>query len=192
MAYRSLSKEQQARFDPMITGFNPGGHVRRGPHPPGAQDLSRRLHRDRRVHHSQGVRVVQGRGRGRQPDRSGPGPDPRLRRRGGPGRAAAQRHGHAVRQSGDRAGLPDPDEGAAAAAPQDDDHLGPHRAGPHRAPGAGLRLGPATRAEPQPRRHRRGDPLRPEAPPRLLRHQLGRGGEVPPGHPRDHPPLGRP
>ena len=24
MAYRSLSKEEQARFDPMITGFNPG------------------------------------------------------------------------------------------------------------------------------------------------------------------------
>ena len=30
------SPEQQARFDPMITGFNPGGHVRRGPHPPRA------------------------------------------------------------------------------------------------------------------------------------------------------------
>jgi hypothetical protein len=34
MAYRSLSKEQQARFDPMITGFNPADmyaadHVRR-------------------------------------------------------------------------------------------------------------------------------------------------------------------
>jgi hypothetical protein len=34
MAYRSLSPEQQARFDPMITGFNPtdmyaGDHIRR-------------------------------------------------------------------------------------------------------------------------------------------------------------------
>src|ERR1700754_1442109 len=34
MAYRSLSKEQQARFDPMITGFNPADmyaadHIRR-------------------------------------------------------------------------------------------------------------------------------------------------------------------
>ena len=70
MAYRSLPPEQQARFDPMITGFNPADmyaadHIRRV-----LRDLSRRLHRDRRVHHSQGVRVVQGRGRGRQPDRS--------------------------------------------------------------------------------------------------------------------------
>src|SRR5205814_8518895 len=34
MAYRSLSKEEQARFDPMITGFNPADmyaadHIRR-------------------------------------------------------------------------------------------------------------------------------------------------------------------
>ena len=34
MAYKSLTKEQQARFDPMITGFNPADmyaadHVRR-------------------------------------------------------------------------------------------------------------------------------------------------------------------
>ena len=34
MAYKSLSKEEQARFDPMITGFNPtdmyaADHIRR-------------------------------------------------------------------------------------------------------------------------------------------------------------------
>ena len=41
------------------------------------------------------------------------------------------------------------------------------------------------------RSHRRGDSLRPDAPPRVLRHQLGRGRQVYPGHARDHPPRGR-
>ena len=57
--YRALSKAEQARFDPMITGFNPADmygvdHIRRVLH-----DVSRRLHRHRRVQHSQGVRQRQ-------------------------------------------------------------------------------------------------------------------------------------
>ena len=55
--YRSLSPAEQARFDPMITGFNPADmygvdHIRRV-----LTDLSRRLHRHRRVQHPQGVRL---------------------------------------------------------------------------------------------------------------------------------------
>ena len=59
--------------------LQPRRHVRRGSHPPRAADLSRRLHGDRRVHHPQGVRVVEDRGRGRELHRSGAGPDPGLR-----------------------------------------------------------------------------------------------------------------
>jgi hypothetical protein len=40
MAYRSLTKEQQARFDPMITGFNPADMYCRRSHPPCADDVS--------------------------------------------------------------------------------------------------------------------------------------------------------
>ena len=57
MAYMSLTKEEQARFDPMITGFNPADmyaadHIRRV-----LDDLPRRLLRNRRVQHPQGVRL---------------------------------------------------------------------------------------------------------------------------------------
>jgi hypothetical protein len=38
MAYRSLTKEQQARFDPMITGST-RRHVRGRPHPARADDV---------------------------------------------------------------------------------------------------------------------------------------------------------
>ena len=60
-AYRSLSKDEQARFDPMITGFNPADmyaadHIRRVLH-----DLPRRVLRHRRVQHPQGVRLLQDR-----------------------------------------------------------------------------------------------------------------------------------
>ena len=52
MAYRSLTPAEQARFDPMITGFNPADmyaadHIRRVLH-----DVSRRVLRHRRVHAS--------------------------------------------------------------------------------------------------------------------------------------------
>ena len=49
---RAVPKEQQARFDPMITGFNPADMYARRSHPPRAEDVSRRLHRHRRVHAS--------------------------------------------------------------------------------------------------------------------------------------------
>ena len=52
MAYRSLTPAEQARFDPMITGFNPADmyaadHIRRVLH-----DVPRRVLRHRRVHAS--------------------------------------------------------------------------------------------------------------------------------------------
>ena len=72
MAYKSLTKEQQARFDPMITGFNPtdmyaADHIRRV-----LQTFPGRLHRHRRIQHSQGICFRKNRGRSRQP--AGPGP----------------------------------------------------------------------------------------------------------------------
>ena len=56
--YRALSPAEQARFDPMITGFNPADmygvdHIRRV-----LRRLPRRLHRHRRVQHPQGVRLA--------------------------------------------------------------------------------------------------------------------------------------
>ena len=64
----------------MITGFNPADMYARRSHPARAAHVSRRLLRDRRVHHPQGVRLVEGRRRDRQPDQSGARPHPRLRR----------------------------------------------------------------------------------------------------------------
>ena len=59
----------------------PGRHVRGGSHPPGAEDVSRRLHRHRRVQHPQGIRLVEDRRRGREPHEPGARPRPRVRRR---------------------------------------------------------------------------------------------------------------
>ena len=64
---RRSRRSEQARFDPMITGFNPADmyaadHIRRVLH-----DVPRRLHRHRRVHDPQGVRLVEDRRRDRQP-----------------------------------------------------------------------------------------------------------------------------
>ena len=68
-AYRSLPPDEQARFDPMITGFNPtdmyaADHIRRVLH-----DVPRRVLGHRRVHDSQGVRVGEGRRRDGEPAR---------------------------------------------------------------------------------------------------------------------------
>ena len=79
--YRSLTPDEQARFDPMITGLQSGRHVRGRSHPARAAGLPRRLHRHRRVHHPQGVRLVEGLGRDREPDESGARSHPRLRGR---------------------------------------------------------------------------------------------------------------
>ena len=68
MAYRSLhARREQARFDPMITGFNPADmyaadHIRRV-----LQTFPGVFTRDRRVHDPQGVRLLQGRGRDGEP-----------------------------------------------------------------------------------------------------------------------------
>ena len=51
-AYRSLPPDEQARFDPMITGFNPADMYARRSHPPRAADVPRRVLRHRRVHAS--------------------------------------------------------------------------------------------------------------------------------------------
>ena len=52
MAYRSLTPAEQARFDPMITGFNPADMYARRSHPARADDVPRRVLRHRRVHAS--------------------------------------------------------------------------------------------------------------------------------------------
>ena len=79
--YKSLTPAEQARFDPMITGFNPADmygvdHIRRV-----LQVFPGRVHRHRRVQHPQGVRLGEGLGRDGQPDQSGARSHPRLRRR---------------------------------------------------------------------------------------------------------------
>ena len=139
MAYRSLTPAEQARFDPMITGFNPADmyaadHIRRVLH-----DVPRRVLRHRRVHASTRSSCRR-RSPGETASLTEPGarPRPRLRGRGRAGRDHPQRHRHAVREAGRRAGVPDADEGAAQAASEDDDHLGAHRPRPRRAPGAGV------------------------------------------------------
>ena len=68
MQYRSLTTAEQARFDPMITGLQPGRHVRRRSHQARADNISGRLHGHRRVHDPQRVRLTEDRGRDGEPD----------------------------------------------------------------------------------------------------------------------------
>ena len=70
----SLSPAEQARFDPMITGFNPADMYARRSHPACAADVSRRVLRHRRVHDSQGIRLGQDR-RARPPACTNPALD---------------------------------------------------------------------------------------------------------------------
>ena len=63
-----------------------GRHVRRRSHPPRAADVSRRVLGHRRVHHPQGVRLVEDRRRDGQPDEPGARSHSRLR-----GRSRARR-----------------------------------------------------------------------------------------------------
>ena len=70
MAYRSLPPAEQARFDPMITGFNPADmyaadHIKRV-----LQTFPGVFSGHRRVHDPQGVRVGEGRGRDGEPART--------------------------------------------------------------------------------------------------------------------------
>ena len=105
-----------------------------------------------------------------------------------------QRHGHAVRQRGHRAGLPDADEGVCCAGTRRRRSSGPtsgSAASCTRSQSSAQR--PATGAQPEPPRDRGGDARRPDAPPRVLRHLLGRGRQVPPrdtrGHRAARPPV---
>ena len=70
MAYRSLPPADQARLRSDDHRLQPGGHVRGRSHPPRADDVSRRVLRHRRVHHPQGVRLVEDRRRDREPART--------------------------------------------------------------------------------------------------------------------------
>ena len=100
MAYRSLPPVAAGAPRPDDHRLQPGGHVRGRPHQAGAAHLPGGVLGDRRVHHPQGVRLVEGRRRGREPHQPGARPYLRLRGRGGAGRDPAQRHQHAVPEAG--------------------------------------------------------------------------------------------
>ena len=110
----ALSKAEQARFDPMITGFNPADmygvdHIRRvlKTFPgvfTGIGEFS--IHKE--------FVSCEGRRRNREPHQPGARSHPRVRRRVRPRRHPPQRHRHAVREDRRRAGVPRADEGAAA------------------------------------------------------------------------------
>ena len=99
MAYKSLSKEEQARFDPMITGFNPADmyaadHIRRvlTTFPGVFSGIG-----EFTIHKEFVSAKIAGEIASLHEPR--PGPDPRLRRRGRPGGPPPQRRGHAVSQA---------------------------------------------------------------------------------------------
>ena len=103
--YRSLSKEEQARFDPMITGFNPADmygvdHIRRVLTTfPGVFTGIGEFSIHKEFVSAEDLR------RDGQPHEPGARSHPRLRRRGRPRRDHPQRHRHAVREAGRRAGV---------------------------------------------------------------------------------------
>ena len=172
-AFQKLKPAQQARLDPMITGFNPADmyaadHIRRV-----LETFPGSVHGHRRVHDPQGIRLVEGRGRSREPHRSGARPDPGVCGRGRSRRHPAQRHRHAVRQGRRGTRLSHPDEGPAAPSSAHHDHLGAHRARPRRpscAAAGRLRSGGA---QPESRRDPADDARGSDACPRALRHFVG-------------------
>ena len=96
MAYRSLPPAAAGALRPDDHRVQSGRHVCRRSHPARADDVPRRVLRHRRVHHPQGVRLVEGRRRDGEPDQSRARPNPGFRRRGRAGRDPPQRHRHAV------------------------------------------------------------------------------------------------
>ena len=80
-------------------GLQPRRHVRGRAHQAGPRDLPRRLLGDRRVHHPQGVRLVQDRGRDGQPHQPGPRRHPGVRGRGGARRHRPQRRGPSLSEA---------------------------------------------------------------------------------------------
>ena len=140
--YLSLTKEEQARFDPMITGFNPADmyavdHIRRVLETfPGVFTGIGEF-----TIHKEFV-SLEGRGRRREPDRPRARPHLRLRGRDRARRADPQRHRHAVREGGRRSPSTSTQmKELLRRHPNDDDDLGPHRARPRGAPGAGAGVG---------------------------------------------------
>ena len=167
-------KAEQARFDPMITGFNPADmyaadHIRRVLQTfpgvfSGIGEFT--IHKE----------FVSSKIAGETASLTDPALDRILDFAGEVGLVVhpAQRHRHAVPEAGPGP-LPGRQLGALLAAPSEDhDHLGPQRPRPHRPPGQG----------PARDRRARADRI-PRLAPRLHRHLLGRGGEVRGGHAGD-------
>ncbi len=176
MAYRSLTPAEQARFDPMITGFNPADmyaadHIRRvlTTFPGVFSGIGEfTIHKE----------FVSSKVSGETASLTNPALDRILDFAAEAGLVVILHSDIDMpfAKTGRRAGLPDADEGAAEAAPEDLDHLGAHRPRPRRPPGAGV--GGRGGAQSQPRRDRGGDAGGPGAQPSELRHLVGRGGEV--------------
>ena len=150
MAYKSLTPEEQARFDPMITGFNPADMY-------AADHIKRVLMTFPGVFSGIGEftihkEFVSSKIAGKTASLLDPALDRILDFRGGdrPRGDPAQRHRHAVPEARagalDRAAVPRP----AAAAPEHQRHLGARRRRPDRAPGQG----PAGDDGARPRRRR--------------------------------------
>ena len=166
MAYKSLSTEEQARIDPMITGFNPADmyaadHIRRvlKTFPGVFSGIGEfTIHKE----------FVSAKIAGEPASLTDPALDRIFDFAGEVGLVVhpPQRRRRAVPQAGPGAVPGHPAQGSVPAAPQDHDHLGARRRRPHRAAGQG----PA-------RDHRRGySPIRAHA--CLRRHLVGRGGQV--------------
>ena len=130
MAYRSLSKEERARFDPMITGFNPADmyaadHIRRVLETfpgvfSGIGEFS--IHKE----------FVSAKVAGETASLLNPALDRILdfAQDGRACRAYTQRYGRAVREGRLATSLPEPDEGPFQEAPKHNHYLGSHRHGP--------------------------------------------------------------
>ena len=105
--YRSLSKEEQARFDPMITGFDPADMYARRSHSPraaGSFPASSRASASSRIHKE----FVSAKVAGETASLTNPALDRILDFAADVGLRGAhpQRHRHAVRKAGRRARLP--------------------------------------------------------------------------------------
>ena len=175
--YRSLSPAEQARFDPMITGFNPADmygvdHIRRVLQVfpgvfTGIGEFS--IHKE----------FVSSKVSGETASLTNPALDRILDFAAEAGLVVILHNDIDMPFAKDehRAGVSDADEGAAEAAPQRLDHLGPRRPRAHRPPGAGRRRKPPNGRRRSSRSSRRcvADP---DAEPRQLRHLVGRGRQV--------------
>ena len=152
MAYRSLSPQERARFDPMITGFNPADMY-------AADHIKRVLRTFPGVFEGIGEftihkEFVSAKVAGGAASLINPALDRilDLADDGGTRRVDSQRHGHAVRETRHRARVSPPDEVPAAAASGRYDHLGPHRPGTRGASHRAIGIGPRGRAQPDVRR----------------------------------------